>query len=169
MKKWKIWEIRIWEIWENTDMMKHEKKHIWKGDMYGNIFRLYGKTTIFFYRWFNVCSTMYRLVSMRSNHYLGLQLNRNVTTNYVHIDLNILYFHQIEYVTILQNTLNQKMFSCHISVNYSNWKQPVIYFHYSFNLDLLNRVYFSFRKTTLRFVSGFYSFIRCQLALDSIS
>ena len=74
---------------------------------------------------------------MRSNHYLGLQLNRNVTTNYVHIDLNILYFHQIEYVTILQNTLNQKMFSCHISVNYSNWKQPVIYFHYSFNLDLL--------------------------------
>ena len=136
MKKWKIWEIRIWEIWENTDMMKHEKKHIWKGDMYGNIFRLYAKNTIFFYRWFSVCS-MYRLVSMRSNHYLGLQLNRNVTTNYVHIDLNILYFHQIEYVTILQNTLNQKMFSCHISVNYSNWKQPVIYFHYSFNLDLL--------------------------------
>ena len=40
--------------------------------------------------------------------------------NRLHIDLHILYFHQIEYVTILQNTLNQKMFSCHISVNYSN-------------------------------------------------
>ena len=67
-----------------------------------------------------VQGSMYRLVLMRSNHYLGLQLNRNVTTNYVHIDLNILYFHQIEYVTILQNTLNQKMFRCHILVYYSN-------------------------------------------------
>ena len=26
-----------------------------------------------------------------------------------------------------------------------------------------NRIYFSFTRTTLRFVSGFYSFIRCQL------
>ena len=34
---------------------------------------------------------------------------------------------------------------------------------------LLNRVYFSFTRTTLRFVSGFYSFIRCQLVLDWFS
>ena len=40
--------------------------------------------------------------------------------NRLHIDLHILYFHQIESVTILQNTLNQKMFRCHILVYYSN-------------------------------------------------
>ena len=40
--------------------------------------------------------------------------------NRLHIDLHILYFHQIECVTILQNTLNQKMFRCHILVYYSN-------------------------------------------------
>ena len=30
-------------------------------------------------------------------------------------------------------------------------------------------MYFSFTRTTLRFVSGFYSFIRCQLVLDWFS
>ena len=29
-------------------------------------------------------------------------------------------------------------------------------------IQILNRVYFSFTRTTLRFVSGFYSFFRCQ-------
>ena len=67
-----------------------------------------------------VQGSMYRLVLMRSNHYLGLQLGKPKCDNRLHIDLHILYFHQIECVTILQNTLNQKMFRCHILVYYSN-------------------------------------------------
>lgn len=117
---WKIWKYEKYEKWEYE---KYENIRTW-----WNIKKSYMKRG-HVWEYFQILRKKHDLllalvlqVSFNEIESLLRSSIKPKCDNWLHIDLHILYFHQIECVTIFKNTLNQMMFRCHILFYYSNWK-----------------------------------------------